>query len=148
VRRGDLHRDGIYVDLQLAPVPPVSGDEYQLEQVFLHLLANAQHALRDRGHGRIAVTTAADGRSVHASVIDNGSGIDPDALPHLFEPFFTTHEVGQGRGLGLAIAHGIVAEHGGELTAENLPVGARFTVRLPLARRDRGRASTGRPSSD
>jgi len=146
VRRGDLHRDGIYIDMQLAPVPAVIGDEYQLEQVFMHLLANAQQALRDRGQGRIAVTTAADGRSVRASVIDNGPGIPTEALPRLFEPFFTTQEVGQGRGLGLAIAHGIVAEHGGELTAENLPVGARFTVRLPL--RERGRHSPIRQSQD
>jgi C4-dicarboxylate-specific signal transduction histidine kinase len=65
-------------------------------------------------------------------VADRGAGVDPGALPHLFEPFFTTKPLGEGTGLGLAVAHGIVAEHGGTLTAENRPEGgAVFTLRLP-----------------
>jgi signal transduction histidine kinase len=65
-------------------------------------------------------------------VVDAGGGIEPDALPRIFEPFFTTKDVGQGTGLGLAVAEGIVEEHGGRIEVTSAPgAGASFTVRLP-----------------
>ena len=64
---------------------------------------------------------------------DTGNGISPDALSRIFEPFYTTKEVGKGTGLGLAIAYGIVQEHGGHIAAANHPDGgAVFTVELPV----------------
>ena len=69
-----------------------------------------------------------------ASVRDTGTGIPESTLSHIFEPFYTTKEVGQGTGLGLAIAYGIVQDHGGQIIAANHPEGgAVFTVELPTA---------------
>jgi two-component system sensor histidine kinase HupT/HoxJ len=71
---------------------------------------------------------------VVATVRDTGTGIAEDTLSRIFEPFYTTKEVGQGTGLGLAIAYGIVQEHGGQILAANHPEGgAVFTVELPTA---------------
>src|SRR5262249_46920159 len=87
--------------------------------------------------GRIELTTAVapSGERVVASVRDTGSGIPADALPRLFEPFYTTKEVGKGTGLGLAIAYGIAQEHGCQIVAANhRDGGAIFTVELPAMR--------------
>ncbi len=117
-------------------LPRVQSDPLLLHQVFLNMVLNAEHALQSLGGGgRITVTTAsADGRII-ATVQDTGPGIAPDALSRIFEPFYTTKEVGKGTGLGLAIAYGIVQEHGGQIVASNHPDGgALFTVELPAAR--------------
>jgi len=103
--------------------------------VFLNMVMNAEHAIAATGRpGRIDITTAAAGDRVVATVHDTGGGIPPDALTRIFEPFYTTKEVGKGTGLGLAIAYGIVQEHGGHISAANHPDGgAVFTVELPGA---------------
>ena len=117
-------------------IPPVLGDSLLLQQAFLNILINAEHAVLESSASprRITITTgAADGR-VRISIRDNGPGVPPDALPRIFDPFFTTKEVGQGTGLGLAITYGIVQEHGGTIGVENLPTGgAEFTIELPAA---------------
>jgi two-component system, NtrC family, sensor histidine kinase HupT/HoxJ len=75
-----------------------------------------------------------DGGTVHLRFADNGPGIAPEHLSRVFDPFFTTKSVGKGTGLGLSISYGIVEQHGGDLTAENLPGGgAQFTPTLPVA---------------
>jgi signal transduction histidine kinase len=101
-------------------------DGAALEQVVYNLVRNAVQA----SPPDTTVEVRVEGRGL--TVADRGAGVDPGALPHLFEPFFTTKPLGEGTGLGLAVAHGIVAEHGGTLTAENRPEGgAVFTLRLP-----------------
>ena len=116
-------------------LPRVQSDPLLLHQVFLNMIMNAEHAIAATGQGgRIAVTTSmTPGRErIIATVHDSGPGIPPDVLPRIFEPFYTTKEVGQGTGLGLAIAYGIVLEHDGNITAANHPEGgAVFTVELP-----------------
>ena len=118
-------------------LPRVHSDPLLLHQVFLNMVMNAEHAIAAKGRGgRIEVTTrVAPGRDrVVVSVADNGTGIAEDTLSRIFEPFYTTKEVGKGTGLGLAIAYGIVQEHGGQISAANHPQGgAVFTVELPTA---------------
>jgi len=121
-------------------LPRVQSDPLLLHQVFLNMVMNAEHAIAATGAaGRIELATraAAGGDRIVATVRDTGCGIAPDALPRLFEPFYTTKEVGKGTGLGLAIAYGIVQDHGGQITAANHPEGgAVFTVELPVASND------------
>jgi len=78
-------------------------------------------------------TVSRDGRMVHAEVIDDGPGIPQDALPHVFEPFFSTKPVGSGTGLGLSVSYGIVEEHGGHLVVESRPGRTIFRLELPVA---------------
>jgi len=114
-------------------LPRLKGDPLLLHQVFLNMVMNAEQALATAGRpGRIEITTAARHGDVVVSVRDTGDGIPFDALSRIFEPFYTTKEVGKGTGLGLAIAYGIVQEHGGQIAAANHPEGgAVFTVELP-----------------
>ena len=116
-------------------LPRVHGDPLLLHQVFLNMVMNAEHAIAATGKGgRIEVTTKvnrARDRMI-ASVRDTGIGISDETLSRIFEPFYTTKEVGKGTGLGLAIAYGIVQEHGGHIIAAIHPEGGSvFTVELP-----------------
>ncbi len=128
------------VDLRLEverDLPPVRGDERKLQQVFINLIANAEHALRGSAGGERRVTVrawrAAPGR-VGVRVSDTGPGVPPEVLGRVFEPFFTTKPPGEGTGLGLSVSYGIVQAHGGELRGHNLPGGgAAFDVLLPVS---------------
>jgi signal transduction histidine kinase len=133
-RRVALERAGIAIVREFSEgVPPVSGDPLLLQQAFLNLLINAEHAIKAGGSdGRIELATTASDDNVVVTVRDTGTGIAADVLPRIFDPFFTTKEVGQGTGLGLAITYGIVQEHGGTIAAENAPGGgALFRITLP-----------------
>jgi signal transduction histidine kinase len=118
-------------------LPRVQSDPLLLHQVFLNIVMNAEQAIAATGRGgRIEIGTAvAHGRSrVIVTIRDTGNGIPPDAFARIFEPFYTTKDVGKGTGLGLAIVYGIVQEHGGIITAANHPDGgALFTVELPAS---------------
>lgn len=130
----DLRRDEISVRVDIpAGFPAVRAQPYQLQQVLLNLLTNAQHALRQASPPReIAIVGRAPAGQVVLEVSDTGPGIASDVLPRLFEPFVTTKE--GGTGLGLAISAGIVRELGGQIGAENRrPRGAVFRVTLPAA---------------
>jgi signal transduction histidine kinase len=120
----------------------VSADEHQLQQAVVNLLVNAMQAVPDGG--RITVTTgtrrtappggAPEADFVWLAVHDDGPGIPPEHLERLFEPFFTTKAPGEGTGLGLAVAHGIVRDHGGWIDVESAPGrGSTFTIWLPAA---------------
>lgn len=114
-------------------LPEVSCDGGKIQQVILGLLSNAVDAM-PRG-GRLEVSSAADHDEGVARVCvrDNGTGIAPEILPRLFDPFFTTKDTAQNTGLGLAIARGIVEQHGGTITVKSEPgQGAEFVVTLPL----------------
>jgi PAS domain S-box-containing protein len=115
-------------------LPRVQSDPLLLHQVFLNIVMNAEHAIAATGHGgRIELRTSSPTRDrIVVSVRDTGNGIPSDVLSRIFEPFYTTKDVGQGTGLGLAITYGIVQEHGGEIIATNHPGGgAVFTIELP-----------------
>jgi len=118
---------------------PTQGDPQQLQQVLLNLINNAHYAMTTtRGRGRLSLRTFRTrdrfGRpAIGIEVTDDGPGISPEILPHVFNPFFTTKPVGEGTGLGLAICHGIIEEHGGEITCTSVPgAGASFRVTLPM----------------
>src|SRR5262249_37477800 len=143
-----LRRDGIAIRLEFPPdFPAVVRQPFRLQQVLLNLLANAQEALRQGvGNRWIGIVgSAGDGRAV-VEVRDTGPGIRAEALPHLFEPFYTTKP--DGTGLGLAISADIVRNLGGDLTARNAPEGgAIFRVSLPIARVGRSSAEPTAPAA-
>jgi CheY-like chemotaxis protein len=126
------------VQVEFQPQPgsqTVIGDSNQLIQVFLNLISNAEHAIREiRESGRIQIRIGRIGSNIAVTVQDDGVGILPEALPKLFDPFYTTKRPGGGTGLGLSICTAIVREHGGSIDVETLPVGgSAFTVFLPVA---------------
>ncbi|HEX9368724.1 MAG TPA: ATP-binding protein [Vicinamibacterales bacterium] len=124
-------------------LPAVSCDPAHLQQAFLNILINAEHAVASGGEARrIEVTTAVrrPRKNVTVTIRDCGPGIAADVLPRIFDPFFTTKDVGQGTGLGLAITYGIVQEHGGTISCDSqIGQGTRFSIHLPLA--EAGRAA-------
>jgi two-component system C4-dicarboxylate transport sensor histidine kinase DctB len=109
----------------------VKADANRLEQVLVNLVVNALDAMQHTAVRRLEVSVRERAGWVAIAVRDTGSGIAPDLLPRIFEPFVTTKEPGAGLGLGLAISAAIIREFGGSLTAANRPEGgAEFTVEL------------------
>ncbi len=134
-------------------VCPVDVDEGQIEQVFLNIFINAQHAMPHGGTLTIetANETLSDpdasafevppGGYVRVSISDTGTGMDKKTLDRIFEPFYTTRAANGGTGLGLASAYGIVRNHGGAITAQSEPgKGARFIIHLPSSAKSIERA--------
>ncbi len=111
----------------------VWGDADQLEQVVLNLLSNAVDAMPRGGTVRVGLKRLQDG-GASLTVADEGHGIPREIQPRIFDPFFSTKEIGKGTGLGLAISYGIVQDHGGDIVVESAPgQGALFTVTLPAS---------------
>lgn len=128
--RTELSSIQLHVDTDIV-LPPVYCDAAQIEQVLLALVMNAIDAM-PRG-GNLWLRSKFLGAEVELTVRDDGTGIPPDVLPKLFEPFTTTKEVGKGVGLGLAISKGIVDRHSGKITVESeLGKGTTFRIILPI----------------
>jgi len=129
-----LESEGVSVRTNLEPVPDIWADHHHLQEVLLHVIQNAQHAMVEaHGGGVLSIKTTMVESGVRIEVGDDGPGIPPEHLPRIFNPFFTTKQPGDGRGLGLSVAHSIVTEHGGRMWAENRPDGgALFTIDLPI----------------
>jgi nitrogen-specific signal transduction histidine kinase/CheY-like chemotaxis protein len=125
------------VERRIREVPPVLANEARLGQVFLNLLVNAARAIPegDASKNVVAVETSVnDTGQVVVAISDTGAGIAEDDLARVFDPFFTTHPTGEAAGLGLSIAHGIVASFGGNMTVASTPgEGTEFRVELPAA---------------
>jgi two-component system, NtrC family, sensor kinase len=123
----------IQVRKELSTSPPiVLGIEYKLQQVFLNLFLNARDAMPKGGW--LTIVTKAAGDVATVEVADTGSGIPAEQLSRIYDPFFTTKEIGKGTGLGLSITYGIVQEHGGSIACDSsIGHGTRFTLTLPLA---------------
>jgi PAS domain S-box-containing protein len=125
----------VALTLDLDPgLPPVSADRVQLQQVILNLALNGIEAMHDRtnGHRQLTITTSLAGRNVLIAVRDVGTGIHPDHMDRLFDPFFSTKPAGLG--VGLRICWSIVTTHGGRIWAQNNPdAGATFYFTLPPA---------------
>jgi signal transduction histidine kinase len=124
-------RAGITLCPVLAPdLPEIPADASQLHQVVVNLVVNSIQAMPDGGTLTIETQTGAEW--VTLSVQDTGAGMTDEVREKVFSPFFTTKDVDQGTGLGLAVVHGIVTSHGGSVRVESAPgKGARFEIRLP-----------------
>ncbi len=131
--RHQLELVAVELQLNLAKdLPIVHCDPAQIEQVLLALIMNAIDAMPRGGILWIETRLSSDNTEVRIKVRDDGAGIAPDVLPHIFEPFLTTKESGRGVGLGLAISRGIVERHNGRIEVESeLGRGTTFTVILP-----------------
>ncbi len=124
-------REGVEVCREYADLPDIQCRPSQLSQVFLSLLTNALQAMNRQG--RLGLRTGHNDTTIWLEVTDTGMGIDENVLPHIFEPFFTTRPIGQGTGLGLSLAYGIVKQHGGTIKVESRPgCGSTFHVALPI----------------
>lgn len=133
-----LRVTNVEVQTALSPdLPTIAGDPNQLQQVLINLVNNASQAMaaaKGQGTLRVASELAADRATIRITVADDGPGIPPDFLGRIFEPFFTTKPPGEGTGLGLPIAKGIVAEHGGTIQVESEPGrGTTFVLTLPVS---------------
>lgn len=117
-------------------LPKIPGSGGELNQVWTNLIDNAIDAVD--GRGSITIRTYVEGPRVVVEVIDNGRGIPREAQVHVFEPFYTTKDIGAGPGLGLAIVRRIVTDHGGEVFVRSEPGKTCFTVRLPVDTRQNG----------
>ncbi|MFW5856294.1 MAG: sensor histidine kinase [Planctomycetota bacterium] len=116
-----------------AGLPTIQAHGQRIEQVLVNLVSNAADAMATTGGGELTVRSRTDGDGVRIEVRDTGPGVPEDLLDQIWDPFYTSKPPEKGTGLGLSIAQGIVDEHGGALTAENLPEGgACFVLRLPL----------------
>jgi PAS domain S-box-containing protein len=115
-------------------LPEILLDKYQLQQVFLNIILNAEAAMKETNRpGILTVTTERVNNHVNIIFTDNGNGIKKHILPRIFDPFFTTKDIGKGTGLGLSICYGIIVKHGGKISVKTqVGEGTTFTIRMPV----------------
>ncbi len=137
---GFLEKEAEYCEVKIhfdidSEVPTITSDRGQLQQVFLNILNNAVAAVAQGGN--IGIEIVREGlERVAVTIADDGVGIPKEQQERIFEPFFTTKD-GSGTGLGLSITYGIVKKLGGEIRVEStLGEGTRFTVELPVSRKE------------
>ena len=144
-----IKANNIQLSKELAPdLPTTMADFYQLQEVFVNLINNAEQAMtEDHGRGNLSVKTQKLGETIRISFTDDGPGIAEGIFKRIFDPFFTTKDVGKGTGLGLSICYGVVQEHGGHIYAESKPGrGATFVVELPVVSEDQPPAHGSNPT--
>jgi PAS domain S-box-containing protein len=135
LRQYSLRNNNIEVILKLDPdLPMTIADNGQLQQVFLNIIVNAETEMKlAHGKGTLIISTSVHDNTINMAFTDDGPGIPEKHLSRVFDPFFTTREVGQGTGLGLSVCHGIISEHGGSISVKNESnKGVTFTVELPI----------------
>jgi two-component system, NtrC family, sensor kinase len=138
LRTHEHKANGIEVEKHLAPdLPEVMVDYFQMQQVFMNIIINAEYfMINAHNGGTLTITTKEGNDTLVILFTDDGPGIPPENLRRIFDPFFTTKEAGKGTGLGLSICHGIVTEHGGRIYAtSHLGRGATIAVELPVGSR-------------
>jgi two-component system, NtrC family, sensor kinase len=132
--RHQLELQGIELTAELNEgLPRTLCDAGQIRQVILAILVNAAEAMPNGGRLQVSTSLDIQHQSAQIHFRDSGMGIPPEVLPHIFDPFFTTKENQQNTGLGLAVAHGILEQHGGSISVKSAPgQGSEFIVSLPL----------------
>jgi signal transduction histidine kinase len=137
LRHSQMNKENIEVASNLAEdLPAVQGDISQLQQAFLNIVLNAEYFM-NKAHrgGHLSLSSVLADEKVVVLIGDDGPGIPPEKLNRVFDPFYTTKDVGEGTGLGLSICHGIIREHGGDIYVESSPgKGATFIVELPVGK--------------
>lgn len=135
-------RAGVQLARELAEdLPALAVDKGQMHQVLVNLVVNAVQAMPDGG--RLVIRTASDEEGVSLAVQDTGEGMTKETVKKMFVPFFTTKDVNEGTGLGLAVVHGIVTSHGGVISVESEPGrGTRIEIRFPRHPGDAGEKGT------
>ncbi|OQW54649.1 MAG: hypothetical protein A4S09_05695 [Proteobacteria bacterium SG_bin7] len=129
-------KNRIVVKKVYSKLPPTMCYASNLNQVFMNILSNAAHAIKDEGEITIKtwVNKEAGEQFVFVSIKDSGQGMTKEVKDKIFEPFFSTKGIGQGTGLGMSISYGIIKKHGGEIEINSEPgEGAEFIVKLPVA---------------
>jgi PAS domain S-box-containing protein len=137
LRGYELSRKNIAVELHLAEnLPDIIADANQLQQVFLNLLMNSEYFMfQAHKKGILSFNSEFTGKSIMVTVSDDGPGIEPSKLSHIFDPFYTTKDTGIGTGMGLTIAYRIVTLHDGTMRVESSPEkGTSFIIELPAAK--------------
>jgi len=135
LRAYEMKVNNIEVENQLDPnLPATVADAGQLQQVFLNIILNAEHFMvKAHNRGKLLVKTERIDGKIRVSFTDDGAGIGKENLDKIFNPFFTTKEVGNGTGLGLSVCHGIITQHKGRIYAQSeLGKGATFVIELPV----------------
>ena len=134
----ELHAKGIEFNLEVTDDPVVAGNEGMLQQIFLNLVINAYQSIKDKG--AVGVWLGQEGGDAVVRVRDTGSGMEPEEVRRLFEPFYTTkgafggNEDVDGHGLGLTLTYNLVGLHGGKISVESrVGEGSVFTVSIPVA---------------
>jgi two-component system NtrC family sensor kinase len=135
LRAYDQKNNNIVVIRDFEPhLPGIVMDYFQIQQVFLNIIINAEYAMKEAHNGGIlTIRTEKVGEMVRISFTDDGPGISKENIKHIFDPFYTTKEVGKGTGLGLSICHGIISQHHGNIYAKSeYGKGATFVIELPI----------------
>lgn len=129
-----VSHSGAQVDFQPGQTPEMRGNPNEIQQIVTNLVLNARDAVEEQSPERkiVRLRTRTDGGAAILEVADQGAGIQPEDLPRIFEPFYTTKPIGSGTGLGLSISQQLAERHHGRLTVESQPGrGTTFTVSLP-----------------
>jgi signal transduction histidine kinase len=138
---------GITITRNIAEDGVVDGSQSTIAQVLVNLIVNAVaavHSVEELRKPEITITSVVEGEELIVSVRDNGTGIDPKIQAQIFDPFFSTKDVGEGMGLGLAVSHRIIANHGGSLSVKSsLGEWTEFRFNLPLASDKENQVSHG-----
>jgi len=130
---GERFSEGTNIQREYGVAPLVECNPADLNQVFVNLLNNARQALQGKP-GSIVLRSGVEGEQAWVEIEDTGAGIAETVLPQIFDPFFTTRPVGQGAGLGLSTAYGVIQQHGGQIAVTSqVGVGSVFRVSLPLS---------------
>lgn len=115
----------------LKEVPQIQGQQGSLSQVFLNMIMNASQAMDS--FGDIHLRSYKNAEEIIIEIEDTGTGVSPEAIQKIFDPFYTTKDVGVGTGLGLSVSHGIVKKHHGRIHVDSqMGIGTKFTVHLPI----------------
>ena len=124
-------KDRIEVIKDFGDIPPILCYPGQLNQVLMNVLSNAGQSIE--GKGQIIIQTKSENLNIIISIKDTGKGMSDEVREHIFEPFYTTKDVGRGTGLGLSISYGILQDHNGQIEVKSKPEqGTEFIITLPL----------------